>query len=61
VDIVPQAIDDANANARRNGIENAKFFAGTSKRSPAFTGIFYFAIFCPYHPFIVADRRGSGL
>jgi tRNA/tmRNA/rRNA uracil-C5-methylase (TrmA/RlmC/RlmD family) len=28
VDIVPQAIDDANANAERNGIQNAKFFAG---------------------------------
>ena len=28
VDIVDQAITDANDNAERNGIQNAKFFAG---------------------------------
>ena len=28
VDIVDQAITDANENAERNGIQNAKFFAG---------------------------------
>ena len=27
-EVVPEAIEDANANARRNGIENAEFFCG---------------------------------
>ena len=28
VDFVPQAIVDAKENAKRNGIENAKYFSG---------------------------------
>lgn len=31
VEIIPQAIDDARANARRNGIENATFFVGKAE------------------------------
>ncbi len=31
VEVVPQAIDDARDNARRNGIENAKFFVGKAE------------------------------
>ena len=31
VEIVPEAIDDANKNAKRNGIENAKFFVGKAE------------------------------
>ncbi len=31
VEIVPQAIEDAWANARRNGIENAEFFTGAAE------------------------------
>ena len=37
VEIVPQAIDDAKENARRNGIANAEFFAGKAEEVlPAF-------------------------
>ena len=31
VEIVPQAIEDARENARRNGIENAEFFVGKAE------------------------------
>lgn len=31
VEIIPQAIDDARENARRNGIENAEFFVGKAE------------------------------
>ena len=31
VEVVPQAIDDARDNARRNGIDNAKFFVGKAE------------------------------
>jgi 23S rRNA (uracil1939-C5)-methyltransferase len=31
VEVVPQAIEDARDNARRNGIENAKFFVGKAE------------------------------
>lgn len=31
VEIIPQAIEDARDNARRNGIENAKFFVGKAE------------------------------
>ncbi len=31
LEIVPEAIDDAERNAKRNGIENAKFFAGNAR------------------------------
>ena len=31
VEIVPQAIDDAKENARRNGIENAEFYVGKAE------------------------------
>lgn len=37
VEIIPQAIDDARENARRNGIENAEFFVGSAEEVlPAF-------------------------
>ena len=37
VEIIPQAIEDARANARRNGIENAVFYAGKAEEMlPAF-------------------------
>ncbi len=37
VEIIPQAIDDARANARRNGITNAEFFVGKAEEVlPAF-------------------------
>ena len=32
VEIVPQAIEDARENARRNGIENARFFVGEAEK-----------------------------
>ncbi len=31
VEVIPQAIDDARANARRNGIENVEFFVGKAE------------------------------
>ena len=31
VEIIPQAIEDAKENARRNGIENARFFVGKAE------------------------------
>jgi len=34
-EIVPQAIDDARENARRNGIENAEFFCGDASQVAA--------------------------
>ncbi len=37
VEIIPQAIDDARENAKRNGIENAEFFVGKAEEVlPAF-------------------------
>jgi 23S rRNA (uracil1939-C5)-methyltransferase len=33
LEIVPEAIDDAEANAKRNGIENARFLAGNARTS----------------------------
>ena len=33
VEIIPQAVEDARANAALNGIENAEFFAGKAERS----------------------------
>lgn len=32
VEIIPQAIDDANANAKANGINNVKFFVGEAEK-----------------------------
>jgi tRNA/tmRNA/rRNA uracil-C5-methylase (TrmA/RlmC/RlmD family) len=36
VDIVAKAIEDAKANAKCNGIENAKFFAGHFSQNSSF-------------------------